>query len=87
MSDLLKHDLIDCFNEEISLLNGETELSFFKRKKNAIKNFEHVGIPSSKLEEWKYTNLSQILKGYKLTPSKKTHTAEIIKSELIKSRT
>ena len=29
---------------------------------NAIKNFEKLGFPSKKLEDWKYTSLNKVLK-------------------------
>jgi Fe-S cluster assembly protein SufD len=43
-------------------LNGHRNIPFYEIRKNAISNFEKLGFPTTKNEEWKYTNISPILK-------------------------
>lgn len=43
-------------------LNGQAGGDFHKIRKDAIQKFEEFDFPTIKNEEWKYTNISQILK-------------------------
>jgi len=43
-------------------LNGRRYIPFQEIRKNAISNFENLGFPTTKHEEWRYTNISPILK-------------------------
>lgn len=38
-------------------LNGNTSIPFHKLRKSAIERFSQLGIPTTKNEEWKYTNI------------------------------
>jgi Fe-S cluster assembly protein SufD len=56
----LKETLLSSFKSNQSSLNGNKALQ--SRKKEALANFEKSGFPTTKNEEWKYTNVSSILK-------------------------
>jgi Fe-S cluster assembly protein SufD len=56
----LKETLLSSFKSFESNLKGNTALQ--SRKKEALANFEKLGFPTTKNEEWKYTNVSSILK-------------------------
>lgn len=43
-------------------LNGQSESFFHKYRKDALKKFSELEFPTQKNEEWKYTNVSPILK-------------------------
>ena len=43
-------------------LNGQAGGSFHKIRKDAIKKFEELDFPTVKNEEWKYTNIANLLK-------------------------
>lgn len=50
-------------------LNGEANTAVHGMRREAFQNFEKLGFPTKRNEEWKYTNLKPILKGdYKLFP-------------------
>lgn len=46
-------------SHEHSIIN-EKETSFLKMRKDAFDAFQHLGFPTTKNEEWKYTNLKDI---------------------------
>ncbi len=58
----LKIKLLEDFEKFESGLNGETKNYFHKIRQDAIATFEELGFPVKKLEEWKYTNITPILK-------------------------
>ncbi|HRE40437.1 MAG TPA: Fe-S cluster assembly protein SufD [Ignavibacteria bacterium] len=62
MEEELKYKLISDFKLLESSLNGEAKSPFHKIRQDAISVFEELGFPVKKLEEWKYTNLSNITK-------------------------
>jgi Fe-S cluster assembly protein SufD len=41
-------------------LNGEAKSEFHKVRTNALEMFEETGFPTTKMEDWKYTNISPI---------------------------
>jgi len=41
-------------------LNGEAKSEFHKIRTNALELFEQTGFPNTKMEDWKYTNVSSI---------------------------
>ena len=43
-------------------LNGESKLPIHQLRKEAIDNFSKLDFPNTKEEEWKYTNISPLLK-------------------------
>jgi Fe-S cluster assembly protein SufD len=63
------------FNQYLSRLNGERNSAFVQLQEKAFASFEQQGFPSTKQEEWKYTNLKSIVNGDFETikaPSQKT---------------
>ena len=57
----LKEKFISAFDIFHSKLNGRANSSINKIRKSAIKRFELLGFPTTKNEEWKYTNINPIL--------------------------
>ncbi|AFH50598.1 Fe-S cluster assembly protein SufD [Ignavibacterium album JCM 16511] len=63
---------------EKSLNGGKTE-SFHRIRKDALSKFSSIKIPTIKDEEWKYTNISSIIKhNFSVVPPKKDTAPEII---------
>jgi len=58
----LKVKLLTEFQTFENSLNGEAGSSFHRIRQDAISNFNTMGFPVKKHEEWKYTNLNPILK-------------------------
>ena len=52
----------DLFSSFENGLNGQLETSFHKTRKKALQNFQETGFPTTRHEEWKYTNLAPLLK-------------------------
>jgi Fe-S cluster assembly protein SufD len=42
-------------------LNGQTKTQVHQRRKKALQSFEEMGYPTTKHEEWKYTNVAPIV--------------------------
>lgn len=60
-------------------LNGEKTESFHMIRQNALSKFSSMNIPTIKDEEWKYTNISPIIKhNFSVFPPKKDTLPEII---------
>ena len=57
----LKEKFISAFDIFNSKLNGRATSSINKIRSAAIKRFETLGFPTTKNEEWKYTNINPIL--------------------------
>ena len=57
----LKEKFISSFDIFNSKLNGRATSSINKIRSAAIKRFEILGFPTTKNEEWKYTNINPIL--------------------------
>lgn len=83
----IKNWYLDNFKLFEEKLNGDDEKNINSFRKNAIENFSNLNFPTTKDEEWKYTNISPIL-NYKFKPvlvdfvKSKTFTEEEIKSLL-----
>ena len=58
----LAQDLLSSFVVREPQLNGGRNLSIAALRKEALDRFELTGFPSTKDEEWKYTNLKPVLK-------------------------
>jgi Fe-S cluster assembly protein SufD len=60
-------------------LNGEKTESFHQLRKDALSKFSSLNIPSVKDEEWKYTNISPVIKyNFNVLPPKVEVTPEIV---------
>jgi len=53
---------LSTFNGFENSLNGSRETAFHSIRKSAISRFAELGFPGRRDEEWKYTNISPILK-------------------------
>ncbi|WP_255501706.1 hypothetical protein [Olivibacter sp. SDN3] len=59
VSSSLYHQLITVFEEGFTS-KGEPD-SLAETRRNAFARFKKTGFPSSKMEDWKYTNLQSVL--------------------------
>lgn len=60
-------------------LNGEKTESFHEIRKDALSKFSSMNIPTVKDEEWKYTNISPVIKhNFNIVPPKTDVAPEII---------
>lgn len=59
---------VEEFKKFESSLNGESAEPIHQLRKEAISNFSELNFPNTKDEEWKYTNISPLLK-YNFKPS------------------
>lgn len=75
----IKQYFINQFDEFEKSLNGEKTTEFHQLRKSAISNFQELSFPTQKNEEWKYTNISSLLK-HNFLPAK---SKEIVSSEII----
>lgn len=57
----LKKSLIEEFDRQERVLNGEAASDFFVSRKRAIEQFDRLGFPSAKHEEWKYSNVRNLI--------------------------
>jgi Fe-S cluster assembly protein SufD len=57
----LKTWLISTFNKFENHLNGNADHPFHRLRREAIEHFARLGFPTTRLEEWKYTNLQPLL--------------------------
>ncbi len=57
----LKTKLVADFYARESQLNGEALSPFHQKKKAALATFEQLGFPTRKHEEWKYTNVKDLI--------------------------
>lgn len=58
----IKQYFINKFDEFEKSLNGEKTSEFHQLRKDAINKFSELSFPTQKDEEWKYTNISSLLK-------------------------
>jgi len=59
-------------------LNGESKTDFHKIRKEAISLFAEIGFPTTKVEDWKYTNVSPIFNyDFSHAPAPKISSIEI----------
>ncbi len=57
-----KNRLVTAFRANEERLNGESKTSLHQLRRSALQTFERLGFPTIKHEEWKYSNLSSMLK-------------------------
>jgi len=62
MSLEMKNKLIEEFSNFELALNGQKHLGLHNIRKKAIEQFVSLGLPTTKNEEWKYTNLNFLTK-------------------------
>jgi len=60
--EILKDKLIQSFQNFEKTLNGQSQTNWHKKRKEAVQFFEQLDFPTTKHEEWKYTNLNKALK-------------------------
>ena len=58
----LKDKLIADFYANEARINGEGKTAFHQTRKAALQSFEHLGFPTIKHEEWKYSNVKELIK-------------------------
>lgn len=76
-TDETKNRFIDTFKLFENTLNGQKQNPFHAIRKEAIKAFAKLNFPTSKDEEWRFTNIAPILKNpYTLSEGKTVLTAE-----------
>lgn len=74
-----KQWFIENFKTFEKSLNGEKTESFHKIRKDALAKFSSLNIPTIKDEEWKYTNISPVIKhNFNVVPPKADAAPEII---------
>ncbi|MFN8347705.1 MAG: Fe-S cluster assembly protein SufD [Spirosomataceae bacterium] len=57
-----KDKLVADFQAAEGRLNGETKSEVHQKRREAIQNFEKLGFPTIRHEEWKYSNVSNLVK-------------------------
>lgn len=58
----LKQQLVADFQATESRLNGEAKTEVHQKRREAMQRFEALGFPTIKHEEWKYSNVSNLVK-------------------------
>jgi Fe-S cluster assembly protein SufD len=58
----LKAQLISDFEVSQATLNGKSNLPIHQLRGDAMKNFDKLGFPTIRHEEWKYSNVSNLVK-------------------------
>jgi Fe-S cluster assembly protein SufD len=82
--DEIKKQYLDAFQIFENSLNGEKEKPFHLIRKEAIESFSKLNFPAAKDEEWRFTNISPILKNeFVLSSWKKSLTNDDISKFLI----
>ncbi len=66
----------EAFNNFENGLNGQLKTEFHQIRKQAMENFRKTGFPTTRHEEWKYTNISSLHK-YDFEISKPVTTDEV----------
>ncbi len=75
----IKNYYLTQFDEFEKSLNGEKSSDFHKVRKDAINKFAELTFPTQKDEEWKYTNISSLLKhNFSPTPAKIKVSSKLI---------
>ncbi len=57
----LKRSLVEEFGRQERALNGDAGSHFFANRRVALQHFERMGFPSVKHEEWKYSNVRNLI--------------------------
>lgn len=78
-----KNFYIEKFIDFEKKLNGESKTNFHLFRKDAIKQFESVDFPTTKNEEWRFTDVSPIIK-QNFLPSSLIPKVEVNKTEIEK---
>lgn len=73
----LKAKLVADFSAHETLMNGKSENEFNQTKKQAMRQFESLGFPSAKHEEWKYSNVKNLINADYSFNSEHQVTAEL----------
>jgi Fe-S cluster assembly protein SufD len=56
----LKTRLVTDFHARESVMNGEASSAFHQKKRAALAEFEKLGFPTTRHEEWKYSNVKDL---------------------------
>lgn len=56
----LKTRLVTDFHARESVMNGEASSAFHQKKRAALAEFEKLGFPTTRNEEWKYSNVKDL---------------------------
>jgi Fe-S cluster assembly protein SufD len=83
----LKSQLISDFYDREKALNGEAQSSFHKTKRQAFERFDALGFPTPKHEEWKYSNVKNLIARSYQFEGNHSVTAETIAPYLIPNLT
>ena len=59
----LQSQLTEVYNDLQSSLNGSASEAYNQRRITAIDSFKKLGFPTTKHEEWKYSNVKNLVKG------------------------
>jgi Fe-S cluster assembly protein SufD len=62
MSNDLKTQLVADFQLAEGRMNGESKSAIHQTRRDAIERFEKLGFPTIRHEEWKYSNVSNLIK-------------------------
>jgi Fe-S cluster assembly protein SufD len=57
----LKTRLITDFHARESVMNGEASSAFHQKKRAALAQFDKLGFPTPRNEEWKYSNVKDLI--------------------------
>ncbi|MBC8153132.1 MAG: Fe-S cluster assembly protein SufD, partial [Bacteroidetes bacterium] len=57
-----KDRLVTAFRDNEARMNGESKTSLHQLRQTALQTFDRLGFPTIKHEEWKYSNLSAMLR-------------------------
>lgn len=74
---------IDSYKSFSGKLNGQTETFYTGLRKNAIEKIGELGFPTTKNENWKYTNISPLLKN-NFTPAASLPAVEVSEDDITK---
>ncbi|WP_341225080.1 Fe-S cluster assembly protein SufD [uncultured Arcticibacterium sp.] len=76
----LQSQLTEVYNDLQSSLNGSASEAYNQRRIAAIDSFNKLGFPTTKHEEWKYSNVKNLVKGAYNLSAKKSLQSEGLKS-------
>ncbi|HSV75544.1 MAG TPA: Fe-S cluster assembly protein SufD [Bacteroidales bacterium] len=57
----LKESLLSLYHQHLQVIEGLSSLKLNNLRQKALHEFERIGFPTSKLENWRFTDISQIL--------------------------
>jgi Fe-S cluster assembly protein SufD len=84
MSDISLHSQIqELFKKQQASLNGTAKEPFNQRKIAALEHFKLLGFPTTKHEEWKYSNVKKLVDGnYNLSASSTLNKSDLSTFEM-----